>query len=112
MTEFDVQSIVGAKLTGFHLAPRRVFHLSFTQYQKEQLIARPDRLYTQIWLVRPNRIVFKLTKNDQDRRVVSASLENSPTGVTSVWSFGGDDLLSVECKSISYVILPVVTWVG
>lgn len=112
MTEFDTQSIIGAKLTGFHLAPRRVVHLSFTQYQKEQLIARPERLYAQIWLIRPNRVVFKLLEGERDRRLVTVTLENSPVGVTSVWSFDDDDMLSVECKSISHIFLPVVTWIG
>ena len=108
MIESDVQSIVGAKLTGFHFAPTRVVHLSFTQYQREQLSARPECLYAQIWLVRPKRVVFKMTKRDQI--LVNVAFENSPKGVTSVWSFSDDEMLSVECKSISHVFLPVVTW--
>ena len=109
MIDSDAQSIVGAKLTGFHIAPTRVVHLSFTQYQREQLIARPERLYAQIWLIRPRRVVFKLTK--PDRILVNVTFENTPKGVTSAWSFGDGEMLSVECKSISHVFLPVVAWI-
>ena len=109
MIESDAQTIFGAKLTGFHFAPRRIVHLSFTQYHREQLIARPERLYTQIWLVRPKRVVFKMTK--QDRILLNVTFENSLKGIISTWLFSDDEMLSVECQSISHVFLPVVAWI-
>ncbi len=109
MTDPDAQSVVGAKLTGFHISQTRVVHLSFLQHQSEQLAARPERLHAQIWLIRPKRVVFKLTK--QNRILVNVRFEDLPIGITSMWSFGDDEMLTVECKSISHVFFPVVTWI-
>jgi polyferredoxin len=110
MIDSDAQSFVGTKLTGFHIAPTRVVHLSFLQNLPKQLTARPERLYAQIWLIRPKRVVFKLT--NRDRMLVNVTFEKTPESITSVWSFGDDEMLSVECKSISHVFFPVVTWVA
>lgn len=108
MTDIDARSIVGAALAGFYFAPTRVIRLSFLQSQPEELIARPEHLCAQIWLIRPKRIAFKLTK--RDRPLVSVELENSPKGINSLWSFGDDEFLTVECKSISHLFFPVVPW--
>lgn len=105
----DAESIIGAKLTSFHIAPSRVVHLTFLQCQPEQLIARPERLCTQVWLIRPKRIVIKLTK--QDRQLVSVRIDRSPEGAATIWSFGDDEILSAGCGSVSIVFFPVVTWI-
>lgn len=107
MTELDAQSIIGAKLTGFHIAATRLVHLRFTQYQSERVLSKPELISAQVWLVRPKRIVFNLTKRDP--LLMKVTFENSPNGVVSAWSFGDEEMLSVECKSISHIFLPVVT---
>lgn len=109
MIDSESQSIVGAKLVEFHLAPTRSVHLCFLQDDPEQLVARPERLCTQIWLIRPERISLKMS--NRDRLLTNVKLEQSRKGVTSIWSFGDGEMLSVECKSISHVFFPVVTWI-
>ena len=107
MTEIEVQSIISTTLTGFHIANSRVVHLRFTQYQPKPFSPNPEFVSAQIWLVMPKCIVFNITK--RERLLTNATFESSPYGVISRWSFGDEKLLSVECKSISHIFLPVIT---
>lgn len=107
MTERDAQPIVGAMLTGFYLASNGLLHLKFTQCQAERVLAKPDLLTAQVWFIRPISLIIKLARKRHFLEQVT--VESSPNGVTSAWSFGGEEMLSVECDAISHVFLPVVS---
>jgi hypothetical protein len=107
MTELDTQSIVGATLTGFYFASTRVLHLKFTQCQSERVLAKPDLISAQIWLVMPKRVVFRMVR--QKPSLEKVTIEKLPKGFISTWSFGQEEMILAECKSVSHVFLPVVT---